>query len=143
MTDHRFAPPCITPDSPVRTATVLLVEDEAPLLVLVQGILERAGFVVLPAATGREALAVWEARGLEIDLLLTDMMLPGGLMGCELAAQMQENKSDLKVILTSGHCLDLLVNQTGPLREGVNFLGKPYRPQTLVQTLRTCLASAA
>ena len=123
---------CAAPGSQV----ILLVEDEMPLRMMVQGILEREGFTVVSAGTAAEALAIWaKARG-QIDLLLTDIVLPDGMAGWELAARLKADKANLKVLFTSGHNAALLAEQTGPLIEGSNFLAKPYRPKTLIQTVR-------
>ena len=119
--------------------TILLVEDETGLRVLVQGILQRYGYEVLNASNGHEALEVWEHHKDEVDLLLTDMVMPEGMTGLELAERIREDAPTLKVIFTSGYSVDLMGAKAGELKEGLNFLQKPYRPQTLAQTVRNCL----
>jgi CheY-like chemotaxis protein len=118
---------------------ILVVEDESPLRVLVQSILERDGYQVRDAANGLEALRVWEEQHGEFDLLLTDMVMPEGLSGRELAAQLKAQKPSLKVIYSSGYTPDLLGPGMEGLCDGVNYLQKPYRPQVLAQTVRACL----
>jgi two-component system cell cycle sensor histidine kinase/response regulator CckA len=122
-----------------RPKTILVVEDESPLRSLVQSILRRSGYCVMDAANGVEALQVWEKNRGEFDLLLTDMVMPEGMSGRELAAKLQAQKPNLKVIYSSGYTLDLLGPGVEGLSDGVNFLQKPYRPQTLAQTVRACL----
>ena len=125
---------------PVGTETILVVEDEFALRELVRSLLEHFGYRVIEAAHGKEALKIWHERRTEIDLLLTDMMMPEGLSGWDLAELIHKEKPDLKVIYTSGYSVDLF----GPnhsLREGVNFLPKPYHPRTLAKAVRECLDS--
>ena len=121
---------------------ILLVEDEPGLRVLVQGILQRYGYGVLNASNGIEALDVWKQHKHEVDLLLTDMVMPEGMSGRQLADKIWEETPSLKVIFTSGYSVDLLGDKTGELKEGLNFLQKPYRPQSLAQTVRNCLDSS-
>lgn len=118
--------------------TILLVEDERALRGLVRGILERQGYRIVEAESGVSALLVWGQHKEEIHLLLTDMIMPDGMTGRELAEKLQEEKPALKVIFTSGYNPDI-VGEGFVLREGVNFLQKPYHPRTLAQTVRDCL----
>ena len=82
-----------------------------------------------------EALSIWEKHGAEIDLLLTDMILPDGLTGREVAKQLQARKPALKVIYVSGYSMES-DGTTFRLRPGTSFLQKPYQPQKLLQTIR-------
>jgi CheY-like chemotaxis protein len=118
--------------------TILLVEDERPLRGLVRGILERQGYRIVEAESGVSALQVWLQHKEDIHLLLTDMVMPDGMTGRELAEKLQAEKPALKVIFTSGYNPDV-VGEGFVLREGVNFLQKPYHPRKLVQTVRDCL----
>ena len=118
--------------------TILVVEDEPALRELVQEILQKKGYTVLEAATGNTAFKVWQQHKENIDLLLTDMMMPEGLSGRELAEKVLEDKAGLKVIYTSGYSLDV-VSPGFTLKEGLNFLQKPYQPDTLAQMVRDCL----
>ena len=118
---------------------ILLVEDEPGLRVMVQGILERYGYTVVSAGNGVEAFQVWEQHKENVDLLLTDMVMPEGVTGKQLADKLKNQKPSLKVIYTSGYSLELMGEDMEPLTEGLNFLQKPYRPQILAQTLRNCL----
>lgn len=118
--------------------TILLVEDEPAVRRLARGILLRHGYRVYEAGSGMEALSVWEEHGSKIELLLTDMVMPGGLSGRELARRLREKKSNLKVAYTTGYSLDAMANDCA-LQEDLNFLPKPYSPQKLAQIVRRCL----
>ena len=91
--------------------------------------------------TGAQALKVWQQHKDEIDLLLTDMMMPEGVSGRELAEKLLAERPRLKVIYSSGYSVDVV----GPgycLEEGSNYLQKPYHPETLVRAVRNRLDSA-
>ena len=118
--------------------TILIVEDEPALRELVQEILEKKGYRVLEASTGVQALKIWELHKDDIDLLLTDMMMPEGVSGRELAERVLKDRADLKVIYSSGYSLDVVANEPA-FREGLNFLQKPYDPETLAHIVRECL----
>ena len=118
--------------------TILLVEDEPALRELVQEILEKKGYRVLEACTGVQALKVWAEHKDEIDLLLTDMMMPEGVSGRELAERVLQERADLKVIYSSGYSLDVVGTESA-MQEGINFLQKPYDPETLARMVRSCL----
>jgi CheY-like chemotaxis protein len=120
-------------------ATILLVEDESSVRNLIARFLTRSNFKVLTAEDGHRALAVWAEHKSEIDLVLTDVMMPGGLRGRMMAEQLQLERPDLKVLYTSGYNEDLL-NAEGSLCEGINFLQKPYRPENLLTAVRAVLA---
>src|SRR5205823_1526870 len=83
--------------------TVLVAEDEDALREMVVNVLKIQGYTVLEAASGREAVEVWEQAERPIDLLLTDMVMPGGMMGSELAEHLLNQAPSLKVIYTSGY----------------------------------------
>jgi CheY-like chemotaxis protein len=118
--------------------TVLVVEDEPPLRNLVRSVLERYGYRVLEAVSGVAALAVWERNRAEINLLLTDMVMPHGISGRELAQKLLAEKPGLKVIYSSGYSL-AMVGSDMVLKEGLDFLQKPYNPSKLALAVRDCL----
>lgn len=120
-------------------ATILLVEDENSVRNLITRFLTRTNFQVLTAESGRRAQAVWTEHKSQIDLLLTDVMIPGGLSGRVLAEQFQAEQPALKVLYTSGYNADLL-NAEGSLSKGSNFVQKPYRPEELLAGIRAVLA---
>jgi len=116
-------------------ATILVVEDEASLLSMIKTLLETANFRVLEAMTATDALQVWDDCQGEVDLLLTDLVLPEGFNGQELARQLKSKRPSLAVIYTSGYLLEMAAQTGEPLIEGVNFLQKPYRPRVLVEAV--------
>ena len=118
--------------------TILAVEDEPSLRDLVKEILASYGYRVIEASNGSEALEIWKKRQGEIDLLFTDMMMPAGPSGRELAQRLMDDKPTLRVVYTSGYSVDVVAADFN-FREGVNFLQKPYLPETLAQTIRNCL----
>jgi CheY-like chemotaxis protein len=117
---------------------ILVVEDEPALRQLAGQILRRFGYRVQTAETGVAALKVWEdARG-EFDLLLTDMVMPEGISGRELADILKQQKQNLRIIYSSGYSQEI-AGQDLTLEEGFNFLQKPYHPLKLAETVRDCL----
>jgi len=128
------------PEPPTRGGheTILVVEDEPDLRALVSSILEYNGYRVIQAPSGRAALDLWRQHRDEIDLLLTDMLMPDGMNGRELAQQLKADKPSLRVLYTSGYGTDIMgVDFTRG--EGINFLQKPYNPRRLADTVRACL----
>jgi two-component system, cell cycle sensor histidine kinase and response regulator CckA len=120
------------------TETILVVEDEAPLLRLIHHILESHGYKVLDCANGNAALELWGEHRKKIDLLFTDMVLPDGMTGPELAEILVAGKPGLKVIYTSGYDREKL--SAGPaLKEGFNFIQKPFHARKLAETVHDCL----
>jgi PAS domain S-box-containing protein len=118
--------------------TILLVEDEKPVRELVARVLQKYGYKILHAGTGAEAVEVWNAHRSEVDLLLTDLVMPGEMNGRDLAEKLWMEEPSLKVIFTSGYSADI-VGKDFKLEPEVNFLQKPYHPQTLALTVRRCL----
>lgn len=121
--------------------TILLVEDEQSLRVLVRNVLTRLGYRVLEATTGVTALDVWRQNRDDIKLLLTDLVMPDGMTGKELAAQLLEADPKLKVIYTSGYSHEVAGGGGFELQDGVNFLSKPFQAAKLAQTVRNRLDS--
>ena len=128
----------VTHELPRGDEVILVVEDEQAVRLLVGNLLQRCGYTALLAVSGIEALNLWEQHKNEIQLLLTDMVLPDGMMGRELAEKLTGEKPKLKVVYTSGYSASV-VGKGPALVEGVNFLQKPYHPQKLAQTVRDCL----
>jgi PAS domain S-box-containing protein len=118
--------------------TVLVVEDEAAVRLLATRCLKQAGYKILEAGDGVQALDVWSAHKDRIELLLTDMVMPEGMTGRELARQCQADKPSLKVLYSSGYSVEA---RSGEFRlaDGVNFLPKPYAPSRLLKVVRDCL----
>ncbi len=120
------------------TETILLVEDERPVRELVARVLQKHGYKVWQAASGNDALGVWQEYKKEIVLLLTDLVMPGNMNGHDLAEKLRIERPGLKVIFTSGYSADI-VGKNFKLEPNLNFLQKPYQPQTLALTVRRCL----
>ena len=115
--------------------TILLVEDEGALRSSMHKALLQLGYHVLESVSGGEALKVWEQHRNRIDLLVTDMVMPGGVTGKDLAERFLKENPKLKVIYTSGYSVEL-AGRDFPLEEGVNFLAKPFGADKLAQTVR-------
>jgi two-component system, cell cycle sensor histidine kinase and response regulator CckA len=131
-----LAPPL---DKPRRgTETVLLVDDEAPVRQLVRTVLLRQGYRVLEARSGPDALAIHAEATAHVDLLLTDLMMPGGMTGHQLAQELRRRDSTLKVIYTSGYGIEFVSTEL-ELKEGVDFLPKPYVLSRLLGAVRRAL----
>ncbi|HEX8725456.1 MAG TPA: PAS domain S-box protein [Gemmatimonadaceae bacterium] len=117
------------------TETILLVEDESMVRDLTRTAFERAGYTVLQAANGVRALEVWEQHRREIGLLMTDLVMPGGVSGRDLAQRLQADEPGLKVLFTSGYSAEI-AGCDPPLVDGENFLQKPYRLNRLLELAR-------
>jgi signal transduction histidine kinase/ActR/RegA family two-component response regulator/HAMP domain-containing protein len=118
--------------------TVLVVEDEPVLRSMAHMILEACGYNILEAGSGVEALRVWEDRHDSINLVLTDMIMPEGISGMELALKLRAAKPDLRIIFASGYSMDDL--DPSIFRNGCAlFLQKPYTHITLAKAVRDCL----
>jgi two-component system cell cycle sensor histidine kinase/response regulator CckA len=128
----------IQSSDPGNGETVLVVEDEAAVRELACAALQKRGYHVLKAANGPQAVQVWESHPARVSLLLTDLVMPSGMNGSELAEILQARSPGLKVIYTSGYSPEIL-KQESLSNQGINFLPKPYDPLTLLKAVRTCL----
>jgi len=124
------------------TETILVAEDEDALREMVVKTLEIQGYVVLEASSGAQAIDVWDNSSRSIDLLLTDMVMPGNIMGGELAARLQERSTSLKVIYMSGYSPGMAGHDLSVL-EGRDFLPKPFSIGKLAQLVRERLDNPA
>ena len=115
--------------------TILLVEDDAFLRASVHKALSQLGYRVFEAINGVEALEVWKQHREEIHLLLTDLVMPGGMTGKGLAERLLRENPKLKVIYVSGYSAEV-AGKDFPLEEGSNFLAKPVQAFKLAQTVR-------
>src|SRR5579871_6371361 len=118
---------------------ILLVEDDALVREYVVAQIRRFGYHTMAASNGAEALAIID-RGERIDLLFTDVILPGGMNGPELASEARKRRPGLKVLYTSGYAENALVHH-GRLDAGVLLLPKPYVSSELARMLRIALTS--
>jgi len=127
------------PATPIRGGreTILLVEDEPPVRELVRDILKQYQYRVVEATSGVEALKQWDAEDGKVDLLLTDMVMPEGINGRELAAQLRQRKPNLKVVYTSGYSPEIVGKSFN--QGDTAFLQKPYQPPQLAQRIRETL----
>jgi len=119
------------------TETILVVEDEVSLLKVLSRLLERCYYRVLVATSATEALRVWDEQRGQIDLLLTDVVMPGRMTGNELVNELKRRKPALKVIVTSGYSLEFIGRDF--FHPDASFLPKPYQPQTVAQLVRKTL----
>ncbi len=122
--------------------TILVIEDEPVLLSLARMVLENSGYQVLEAASGDEAMTLWQEKKDTVDLVLTDMIMPGSLSGPQVAQMMREDNPKLQVIYSSGYSMDAMVDSTGE-SDPRSYLPKPYVPSTLVNAIKTRLESAS
>jgi CheY-like chemotaxis protein len=118
--------------------TILLVEDELMVRMVTARGLQMLGYRVLEAADGKMAKELWAQHSDTIRLLLTDMIMPHGLSGLELAQQFQAEKPGLKVIIASGYSTE--ISERGiPSKPGIMYLPKPFEMLNLASAIRTCL----
>ena len=122
--------------------TIFVVEDDASVRGLVKEVLEHHDFRVIEASSGDAALAMWPEIRDRVELLLTDMVMPGDHNGLELAEKLRADCAGLKVIYTSGYSAELFASNV-QLQEGRNYLPKPYLSSKLVAMLREALCREA
>ncbi len=118
--------------------TILVVEDEEDVRDFIGEVLKAHGYHVLLAGSGPEACKLWAQHRDRIDLMFTDMIMPGGLSGWQVADRLTAEKPSLKVIYTSGYSPGMGGKDLSYL-EGQNFLPKPHGPARLLRMLRDCL----
>jgi len=114
--------------------TILLVEDEPGVRKIARRVLDQSGYRVIEASNAREALDAFEANGESIDLLLTDVVMPG-MSGPELRDRLVRSKPGLRVLFMSGYSDDETVSRAG-LKPGMNLMLKPFEPATLAKEVR-------
>jgi two-component system, cell cycle sensor histidine kinase and response regulator CckA len=133
-----FAPPPETPRKPPNGAeTILLVEDEDSLRELARVCLQSAGYIVLEARNGQEAIDIGRQYGGNIQLLLTDVVMPG-ISGSTLAATLVKTQPAMRVLFMSGCAYDI-VTRHGVLSPGVALLEKPVTISSLLTKVREVL----
>jgi len=120
--------------------TVLVVDDEAPILGLVRTMLERAGYLVLEASTGSEALQIAAHHPNAIDLLLTDILMPE-MDGFQLAQQLQAQRPGVRVLYMSGY-LDVISRGAGGLG-AAPCIRKPFKQHALTEEIARVLEASA
>ncbi|HEY4890833.1 MAG TPA: response regulator, partial [Reyranella sp.] len=117
--------------------TILVVEDDAALRAFAVEALSELGYRVLPAADAQIALDTLD-REPDIDLLFTDVVMPGGRNGRQLADEAVKRRPTLKVLFTTGYTRNAIIHH-GRLDPGVNLIGKPYTFEELGTRVRTLL----
>jgi CheY-like chemotaxis protein len=122
--------------------TVLFVEDEPALRKLARKVLERLGYRVFEAGSGPEAVEIWNEHGSTIDVLVTDIVMPAGITGHDLAAKLRAERASLKVLFMSGYSGQAL-QEEHELEGPASFLSKPYTPQSLAEAIRRSLDGKA
>jgi two-component system cell cycle sensor histidine kinase/response regulator CckA len=121
-----------------RSGTILLVEDEEMVRKLARAVLQESGYRVIEARRADEAIGICEARGAEIDLLLTDVVMPGGMSGGDLVERIATLHPGVKVLYMSAHANDTTAGH-GALPGEATFLQKPFSPRLLTQRVRELL----
>jgi DNA-binding response OmpR family regulator len=119
--------------------TILVVDDEAPILDCIRRILEQANYIVLTSPSGDHALDVIAREGASIDLVLTDIVMPGSIGGCTLAATIRQRDVQLPVLFMTGASLEddeYLVE----IAKKKLLLRKPFLPKELVEFIDSHLA---
>jgi two-component system, cell cycle sensor histidine kinase and response regulator CckA len=120
-----------------RRGTILLVEDEAAVREAAKRMLRKYGYTVIEAKNGQDALMLWEREHRNIDLMLTDVVMPA-MGGAELARTLRSRRPDLRVVFMSGYTQGTL--ELSSLDESASrFLPKPFTTEQLVGTLRELL----
>jgi PAS domain S-box-containing protein len=136
----------VSPKAPVQapqalpdgSETILLVEDDPDLHHSLQMMLVRLGYRILAASNGVEALEVWREHKNSIQLMITDLVMPGGMSGMELARRARGEDPGLKVICMSGYSPELVASESLPC-DGLTYLTKPFHAQQLASAIRACL----
>ncbi len=120
------------------TESVLLVEDESSVRINTERQLALLGYKVIATASGNEALELYE-NGFRPDLLLTDVIMAGGMNGRELAERLTKLSPKTRVLFMSGYPAGVLANAGNAIPEGTHFLGKPFRRSQLARAVRETL----
>jgi CheY-like chemotaxis protein len=116
---------------------VLVVEDEEGVRELVRELLQEAGYTVLAAGRGDEAIEVGRSRGSEIDLLITDMIMPE-MSGRRVADELRSGRPGMRVLYMSGYTGDAMVHR-GLLDPNASFIVKPFASRDLMTMVREIL----
>ena len=141
MCSRRQAPPHLSPapsPAPRGDETILVVEDEDGVRALVIKVLADLGYRLLQAPSGPQAIEVWREHGPGIEMLITDIVMPDGMNGIELAERLRLISPSLKVIYTSGYLADVSRDDI-PSRETDAYLAKPFSLPELARLVRRTL----
>lgn len=124
------------------TGTILIVEDEPTVRTIVKHVLTEHGYKVHEASDGQAALRMWDEISAQVDMLLTDMIMPGGISGHQLAQQLTARKPGLKTIYTSGYSAEMF-RRDSALPEDAVLLRKPYTAAQLLKEVQRLLNGTA
>ena len=138
VVDRVVSPAGEPPSTRKGNATILLVDDEPPLRELTAMVLQNQGFRVLQAGNGAEAMEVWKWHASRIDLLFTDLVMPGNFNGLDLADKFQKEKPTLKIICLTGN-LDHLARHGTTDLVNIRYLQKPCSPKDVNRALLALL----
>lgn len=119
--------------------TILVVEDDAIIQNLIKLLLERAGYRVLTCSSGAEAIALWHKQPMEINLLITDMVMPGGINGIQLIKSFRAKQPNLKAIIVSGYSSSL-DDELEQFSGTVAFIAKPFELHAMQAKVRAALS---
>lgn len=123
------------------TKTILVAEDDDSVRLLARVTLQSAGYAILEARDGEEALSIYSENASKIALLLTDVAMPR-MGGKALVSHLRKHRPELRVILMSGFAGDALT-AAGALEGGIEFIQKPFHPDALARIVHAALASTA
>ena len=138
MAETQVNQPGLTLESATKSdETILVVDDEVEVGDLARDILELAGYTVLTATSGEDALVVLAQHDRPVQLVLSDVTMPG-MTGVALMAELAKKRPDVRVLLTSGFRDDTMMRHDG-IDATVPFLGKPYSATELRRTVRETL----
>ncbi len=129
---------CVSADD--QSKTILVAEDDDMLREMTKKMLERVGYTVIIAKNGEDAIKLAETSECPIDLLLTDVVMPG-MNGKELAEKIKSKIPDIKILYTSGYTANVIANH-GVLVKGINFIQKPFRQEDLAYKIRIILQTS-
>jgi two-component system cell cycle sensor histidine kinase/response regulator CckA len=118
--------------------SILVVEDEEPVREILRRTLARAGYSVITARTGFEGMGLLRASGAHLHLVVTDLLLPGGVSGMEIARHVLEFREGTRLLCISGYSEQLVSGAEALLPSG-SFLQKPFSPSDLLGRVREIL----
>jgi two-component system cell cycle sensor histidine kinase/response regulator CckA len=124
-------------DKDARSGTILLVEDSEIVRDVIAYMLENAGLTVLQASGGEEALALLRRGDAPIDLLLTDIVMPG-MSGVELADRLEQERPDMRILFMTGYAEEVVVNG-GIFGKHRECIGKPFTQEQITKRVRNIL----
>jgi CheY-like chemotaxis protein len=131
-------PEAIIPTAPARRPKILVVEDQEAVRAVACGFLEDFGYEIVEAGDGFQALSVLQEQD-DIDLMFSDVVMPGGMNGFDLAQAAQSLKPSLKIVHTSGYPKGAMVHQDEPRFKNGFIIMKPYRREELQKIIKDAL----